>query len=140
MEFKEILEKYEDDIKHADKMLDPKCLSFFKKSEDYWQGYKKACYSWFQSMKEYTDFVPQLREPTEKEKEEFTHWWYETNTLQKPDRILEYRDEIVPIYYDDYGQQEIVIFKGEIISGGAFNTMAEYDFCAFIDRIKDNIE
>ena len=41
MEFKEILEKYENDIKHVNRMLNPDCLSFFKKSVEYWKGYKK---------------------------------------------------------------------------------------------------
>lgn len=140
MEFKEILKKYEDDINYADRMLEPKCLSFFKKSEDYWKGYKQACYSWFQLMKQFTSFVPQTRIPTEEEKQDYLHWWSVTDTTQEPDRILEYRGETVPIYFDDYGQQEILIYKNEYCPGGAFNSMAEYDFCTFIDRIKDNID
>ena len=139
MEFNEILEKYEDDINYANRMLTPKCLSFFKESEDYWKGYKKACFAWFQAMKQYTDFKPLVREATEEEKKKFIYHQGETGFGPEPDKVMGYRGEIVPIYFDDYGQQEVAIFEGEIIPGGAFNTMAYYDFCFVIDRIKDKI-
>ena len=137
MEFIEILEKYEDDIKHANRMLNPECLSFFKKSEDYWNGYKKACYNWFQLMKEYTHFIPQTRKPNE---EELQMIYIDNGISYEPVSILEYRGEEIPVYCDDYGQQEFIIYKGNIYNGGAYNITAEYDFCAFIDNIKDNIE
>ena len=138
MEFKEILEKYEDDIKYADRMLEPRCLSFFKKSEDYWKGYKKACYSWFQMAKECVHFTPLTREADEEEKEQLKY--IENDTVYEPIFILLYRGEEIPVYDDDYGQQEFIIYNGEHYSGGTYNFAAVFDFCSFVDRIKDNID
>jgi len=140
MEFKEILEKYENDIKHVNRMLNPDCLSFFKKSVEYWKGYKKACYNWFQQMKECCeDFNPKSRKPSKEEKDKFTYI-SESGCKYEVVAILEYRNEIIPIYCDDYGQQNFIVFKGEEYCGGAYNICSERDFCAFVDCIKDEIE
>lgn len=138
MEFQELLEQYENNIQYANRMMTPESLSFFKKTIDYWNGFKHANFKWFQTMKDYSNFKPFTREPKKKEKEELRY----TNMngdIFEPCAILEYRNEIVPIYNDDYGQQEFILYKDNIISGGTYNLMADYDFCHEIDRIKDGI-
>lgn len=139
MNFKEILERYENDIEYANRMLTPDSLSFFKKTEEYWTGYKRASYKWFQDMKAELNFKPEIVDMTEEEKieniyiDEYNNYFY-------PCQWLKYRDELIPIYIDDYGQQEFIKYKNRFFYGGSYNIYAEYDFCSFIDTVKDNID
>ena len=139
MNFKEILERYENDIEYANRMLTPDSLSFFKKTEEYWKGYKRASYKWFQDMKAELSFKPEVIDMTEEEKAE-NIYIDEYNNYFYPDQWLKYRDELIPIYVDDYGQQEFIKYKNRFFYGGSYNIYAEYDFCSFIDTVKDNID
>lgn len=52
----------------------------------------------------------------------------------KPLYILKYRGIDIPVYDDDYGQQEVAYFDGKAISGGCYNFFPEYEFIFYIDR------
>ena len=138
MEFKEILGRYENDIEYANRMLEPKSLSFFKETKEYWQGYKRASFKWFQYMKNKIEFFPETQAMTEDEKidniyvDAFNNYYY-------PHQWLYYRGEKVPVYSDEYGQQDFILYQGKECYGGAYNFCPECDFCAFIDEIKDGI-
>ena len=70
------------------------------------------------------------RKPTEQEIKEFT---YKDNIEYEPVAVLEYDDEIIPIYNDDYGQQEFIRYRDKEFSGGAYNMFPEEDFICFIN-------
>ena len=56
----------------------------------------------------------------------------------KPLYILKYRGLDIPVYDDDYGQQEFAYFDGKSISGGCYNFFAEYEFISYIDHYLEN--
>ena len=47
--------------------------------------------------------------------------------------IIDYRGVKIPVFCDDYGQQDICWFDGEWWGGGAYNFNPENDFCSFAD-------
>jgi hypothetical protein len=57
-----------------------------------------------------------------------------------PYKALVYRGEVIPIYMDENGQQDFIVYHDKIYCGGAYNLAAEIDFCSFIDKIKDEID
>ena len=139
MEFIEILEKYENDIDYVNRMLSPKCLSFYKKTKEYWAGYKRAVYNWFQFMKLECNFKPETEEISEEESRNLIYV-DEFNNYYFPFQWLKYRGEKIPVYSDDYGQQDFIVYKGKSFYGGSYNFESRFDFCSFIDTIKDKIE
>jgi len=139
MDFKDILERYENDIAYANRMLKPDSLSFFKKTKEYWIGYKKASFKWFQDMKVELGYIPLEVDILE---EEINKYVYidELNNYYTPYRMLEYRGEKIPMYIDDYGQQIFIVYNNKAYYGGAYNINTNIDFCTFIDTIKDEID
>jgi hypothetical protein len=132
MKFEDLLYVYESQLAYVERMMEPNTLSFYKKTEEYFKGYKAACFKWFEEMKlECEDFKPQIEK---------------VDTKIKRDNgdlligYLNYRGEQIPVYDDDQGQQIYIIYNGEVIPGGSYNLLPEYDFCYFIDLKKDNIE
>ena len=51
----------------------------------------------------------------------------------KPYRAIKYRDHIIPIYDDDYGQQDFAKVCGQTISGGSYNFLSEWEFMDALD-------
>lgn len=139
MKFEDFLEKYESEIDYANRMLKPSSLAFYKKTREYWQGYKKAYHNILEFMKGELGFLPKTVNMTEEERKQ-NIFIDENGNEYIPYKWLEYRKEKVAIYADDYGQQDFIIFRDKEYFGGAYNFCAEYDFCSFIDTIKDDIE
>ena len=52
--------------------------------------------------------------------------------------IIDYRGHKIPVFCDDYGQQDICWFDGEWWGGGAYNFNPEDDFCSFADSHIEN--
>ncbi len=51
--------------------------------------------------------------------------------------IFEYRGQIVPVYFDDYGQQMFAIYKGKELPGGAYEAQP---YCWLSDEIDSYLE
>ena len=139
MEFKEVLEKYENDISYANRMLSPDCLSFYKKTREYWLGYKRAMHTWLQFMKVELNFAPETEKMSKEESEDLIYC-DEFNNYFYPWGWLLYRGERIPMYTDDYGQQNFIVYRGKGFYGGSFNFHDLEDFCSYIDTVKDEIE
>ena len=52
-----------------------------------------------------------------------------------PYKLFVYRDQYVPVYSDDYGQQDYTVIDGKTYGGGAYNFFADEVFCSEIDYI-----
>lgn len=83
------------------------------------------------------------RRPTQEEIDEF--WYTERDEKNIPIydlgpwAIIEYRDHKIPVYNDDQGQQDFIIFNDEEFGGGSYNFMADYDFVDFVDKQLENM-
>ena len=51
--------------------------------------------------------------------------------------IIKYRDQIIPVYNDDYGQQMYAVFRGRELSGGSYNFNYIDAFLPTVDEMLD---
>jgi hypothetical protein len=51
-------------------------------------------------------------------------------------KILHYRNRVIPIYDDDYGQQEVAIIDGQEIGAGTYNFFSTEEFMDAVDLIE----
>ena len=65
----------------------------------------------------------------ENEREQYKH-----TELGEVSYLLKYLDYCIPVYIDDYGQQEVAVIEGEEIGAGAYNMEAEEFFCYVLDQ------
>ena len=125
MTFEELLEAYEDKLEWV---VIQKKRKYF--DQDYLKGYYYGLRQMFHDCKSLIDFKPQIDKPTPEEKEKY-------NTENEVVGVLHYRGVKAPIYCDDYGQQEYIIYEGKTYSGGSYNFMAAWDFCDYLDDVLD---
>ena len=52
--------------------------------------------------------------------------------------LLKYREQILPMYDDDPGQQVVAALRGEMISGGAYNLEYCEEFMSRVDYLLDH--
>lgn len=55
----------------------------------------------------------------------------------KPYKVIKYRNILLPIYIDDYGQQDFTIINDKTICGGAYNLESDL---YFISKVDDMLE
>ena len=130
MNFKSLLENYEEVIELAKIQKRRKDAP---KGVEYWNAFIDGAFHLFQNMKYEIGFEPEVEYPTEEEKQKY----YLQKYKEYPFAILNYRGQEVPIYIDDYGQQEYMVFQGKEYSGGAYNFECRKDFCCIIDDYLD---
>lgn len=126
MEFEELLADYESILMNIGRQ---KNRSY--RGDEYLEAYYQGASRMFHLSKLNSDFKPSRVEPTPEQKEKYLF------EGEEPVSILYYRGKEVPVYVDDYGQQEFIVFEGKTFGGGSYNTMAEYDFCDYLDDIID---
>lgn len=52
--------------------------------------------------------------------------------------VIEYRGEVLPVYYDDAGMSDFIVYQGRDIMHDSFG--GETDWYYEVDRIKDKID
>lgn len=142
MKFEDLLKEYEQQLVYVDRMTNPDTLSFYHKTKEYWDGYLNGCFHWFEKMKlECDDFKPGINQDFSKEEEDKYKYNIKNNDEEDTEYplygLLEYREEKIPVYIDENGQQLFIVYQEQEISGGSFNIHCEEDFCYAIDQIKD---
>lgn len=125
MEFADVLEIYEMFLKR---------IRRFKKagafSEEYLEGMRRQNFIWFQDLSLQTSG----KEWRELEGIEEVVKDYEFEG-ELPYRLILYRGVILPIYRDDYGQQDFTVIRNRVISGGSYNSFAVDEFIYEVDKI-----
>ena len=139
MDFNDILFKYEEGNDFANRMKKLGSLSLLKRGAEYFDGYKQANFNWFQTMKAEIGFLPESKTLEGDEAKDYK-FIDEFGKEYLPYRLIFYRGEEVPVFLDDYGQQEFIVFRSRICCGGGYDSMADDYFCKFVDEVKDEIE
>lgn len=128
MTYKELLKNYEEILNF---------LPIFKrttsKTVEYLEALQKGAYRMYRACREDMNFKPETRLPSKEEQRKLC----DPENKVEPHAILLYRGQEVPVYFDDPGQQEYIIFEGQTFGGGAYNLMCDIDFCDYIDTILD---
>lgn len=101
-------------------------------SLDWCIGALKVNFDWFRRISEderpYEHKVVSYKEWSFVERERYKH-----PELGDVLKFLHYRDRVIPIYDDDYGQQDVAIIDGVIRGAGAYNFFSVEEFMDMVD-------
>lgn len=96
------------------------------------ETFRSLC-AFFNCIKEKCgDFCPTMRKPYEYEIEE-----YDDQLGYPLIAMIDYRNDVIPVYDDDSGQQYFCIVERKESHGGAYNTDPTHIFCRFYDQVHD---
>ena len=95
---------------------------------------------WFRYLRnqllDYTDYIEEISDKRTLNRKEFL--LPESKRCPgcddgKPYKVLKYRNVLIPIYDDDYGQQDFTIIFDKEISGGSYNLYSYIEFINYVD-------
>lgn len=126
--FEELLDTYNSMNDHAKRLYKNNIIN-----EEQYNSYKTINFRWLQNIKLYClEDLFKVRDPKEDE--------YERYRINNDDYplicIIEYRDDTIPVYSDDYGQSMFVRVGDKELSGGTYNDSPWSDFIYFYDEVK----
>jgi len=102
--------------------------------------------SWFRYIRDqlldYDDYIEEIRDKRTLNKKEFR--LPESKRCPgcddgKPYKVLRYRNVLIPIYDDDYGQQDFTVVFDKEISGGCYNFNSYIEFINCVDYELQNM-
>ena len=96
-------------------------------SQEYLDGMRIQNLNWFRDIVLDNDLVGWRRIDVDLSK-----FIYEG---QEPLYVIIYRDVLIPIYNDEYGQQVFAVIGGKEFSGGAYNSFPEDYFTYEADKL-----
>lgn len=99
---------------------------------------------WYHSMRDYaceeSDYIEELTNPGAINRVAFllpVKQRCPGSESGRPYKVLRYRQHLIPVYDDDYGQQDFALIGKEIVSGGAYNFFAN---TCFVDSLDYSLE
>ena len=138
MTFKNLFSEYQDILERINRRMEPEVLEFHHDSIDNWKNAKYIAFRMFEQLRYYTEGgVPSLAECLTCEGlEDFPPMMY-GNYKCPVIGLLNYRDEVFPVYDDDYGQQLFIVVNGREIN--VDSPGGETDWYYEVDKVIDNI-
>jgi len=141
---KNLFNLYQDKLAWVDRMTNPKTLEYTGESKDEWKHAKMIIFDWYQDMRyycedgypgrecfDYNDKIISAYKPYEMTSEAGI-------TTKFPCiGLLKYRDNVYPIYNDDYGMQDFIVVDGHSITVDSFG--GGIDWWYVLDKIIDKI-
>lgn len=88
---------------------------------------------WFRELKSICEDFPKMETLTESESEHYI----DRETKEKASFKLKYRDKIIPIWADDFGQQFYAIYEDNLFITGPYPSCPEIILSDQIDSIID---
>lgn len=125
MKFNDILEFYEFNLFNIKKFRKRKLYN-----EDYIEGMMRQNFTWFENLA--SQYPNRYKEVSVKNDKNLEKYRFED---QLPFKFVLYRGEKIPVYDDDYGQQDFAVIRGQVVSGGAYNFMSAEEFVYYMDRV-----
>lgn len=95
---------------------------------------------WFRYLRnqllDYTDYIEEIGDKRTLNRKEFL--LPESKRCPgcddgKPYKVIKYRNVLIPVYDDDYGQQDFAIVFDKEISGGSYNLYSYIEFINYVD-------
>ena len=125
MKFDDVLDLYEFNLFNIKVFRERKFYS-----EDYIEGMIRQNFSWFEAMAR--ECPSRYQQVVVKDSEDLEDYRFEN---QLPFKFILYRGEKIPVYDDDYGQQDFAVIRGKVVSGGTYNLMAPDEFVYYMDQV-----
>ena len=139
MEFKDILAEYCFNLTRIKSDIERGDTSLFNTKDA-----RRINLTWFHYYRDlilkYEDYIEEIRDKRTLNRKEFR--LSESQRCPgcddgKPYKVIKYRNVLIPIYDDDYGQQDFTVIFGKEISGGCYNL---YSYLEFINHVDYELE
>ena len=141
MKHEDLFEIYQSKLQWIDRRLTPECLEIYEDTAESWKHAKEVAFSIYQELRlDCEDGIPSLKDCLSRDKEQIRDilpYKFDNGYECPCCGILHYRGYDFPVYIDDYGMSDFIVFGGNEIqissSGG------ECDWYYPIDLILDKI-
>jgi hypothetical protein len=137
----DLFDTYQSKLQWIDRRLTPDCLKIYEDTAESWKHAKEVAFSMYQELRlDCEDGVPSLHDCLIQDEEKVRNtppYKFENGYECRCHGIIHYRDHDFPLYIDDYGMSEFIVFEGNEIQVSSIG--GECDWYYPIDLILDRI-
>jgi hypothetical protein len=141
MKHVDLFDTYQSKLHWIDRRLTPDCLKIYEDTAESWKHAKEVAFSMYQELRlDCEDGIPSLHDCLIQDEEKVRNtppYKFENGYECRCHGIIHYRDHDFPLYIDDYGMSEFIVFEGNEIQVSSIG--GECDWYYPIDLILDKI-
>ena len=141
MKHADLFDAYQSKLQWIDRRLTPDCLKIYEDTAESWKHAKEVAFSIYQELRlDCEDGIPSLHDCLIQDEEKVRNtppYKFENGYECRCHGIIHYRDHDFPLYIDDYGMSEFIVFEGNEIQVSSIG--GECDWYYPIDLILDKI-
>jgi hypothetical protein len=141
MKHADLFDTYQSKLQWIDRRLTPDCLKIYEDTAESWKHAKEVAFSMYQELRlDCEDGIPSLHDCLIQDEEKVRNtppYRFENGYECRCHGIIHYRDHDFPLYTDDYGMSEFIVFEGNEIQVSSIG--GECDWYYPIDLILDKI-
>ena len=141
MKHADLFDTYQSKLQWIDRRLTPDCLKIYEDTAESWKHAKEVVFSMYQELRlDCEDGIPSMHTCLIQDEEKVRNtppYKFENGYECRCHGIIHYRDHDFPLYIDDYGMSEFIVFEGNEIQVSSIG--GECDWYYPIDLILDKI-
>ena len=141
MKHADLFDTYQSKLQWIDRRLTPDCLKIYEDTAESWKHAKEVAFSMYQELRlDCKDGIPSLHDCLIQDEEKVRNtppYKFENGYECRCHGIIHYREHDFPLYIDDYGMSEFIVFEGNEIQVSSIG--GECDWYYPIDLILDKI-
>ena len=141
MKHEDLFKIYQSKLQWIDRRLTPECLEIYADTAESWKHAKEIAFSMYQELRlDCEDGIPLLKDCLSRNEEQIRDippYKFDNGYECPCCGILQYRGHDFPVYIDDYGMSEFIVFGGNEIQISSLG--GECDWYYPIDLILDKI-
>ena len=141
MKHANLFDTYQSKLQWIDRRLTTYCLKIYEDTAESWKHAKEVAFSMYQELRlDCKDGIPSLHDCLIQDEEKVRNtppYKFENGYECRCHGIIHYREHDFPLYIDDYGMSEFIVFEGNEIQVSSIG--GECDWYYPIDLILDKI-
>ena len=141
MKHEDLFKIYQSKLQWIDRRLTPECLEIYADTAESWKHAKEIAFSMYQELRlDCEDGIPSLKDCLSRNEEQIRDippYKFDNGYECPCCGILQYRGHDFPVYIDDYGMSDFIVFGGNEIQISSLG--GECDWYYPIDLILDKI-
>ena len=141
MKHEDLFKIYQSKLQWIDRRLTPECLEIYEDTVESWKHAKEVAFSMYQELRlDCEDGIPLLKDCLSRNEEQIRDippYKFDNGYECPCCGILQYRGHDFPVYIDDYGMSDFIVFGGNEIQISSLG--GECDWYYPIDLILDKI-
>ena len=141
MKHEDLFKIYQSKLQWIDRRLTPECLEIYEDTVESWKHAKEVAFSMYQELRlDCEDGIPLLKDCLSRNEEQIRDippYKFDNGYECPCCGILQYRGHDFPVYIDDYGMSDFIVFGGNEIQISSVG--GECDWYYPIDLILDKI-